>query len=44
MNSTIEQYERQIEEIKENAISQDEIAELTNKLNEAKEMKAKNDQ
>lgn len=44
MNSTIEQYERQIEEIKENAISQDEIDELTNKLNEAKEMKAKNDE
>lgn len=38
------QYERQIEEIKNNSVSQEELDELIQKINESKILKAKNDE
>lgn len=38
------QYERQITEIKSNAVSQEELDDLVQKINESKELKAKNDE
>lgn len=43
INSNIAQYERQIEEIKENTVTQEELDELQTKINEAKVARAKND-
>ena len=43
INSNLAQYERQIEEIKENTVTQEELDDLQNKINEAKIIKAKND-
>ena len=37
------QYERQIEEIKDNEVTQEELDDLMEKINESKELKAKND-
>jgi DNA repair exonuclease SbcCD ATPase subunit len=38
------QYERQIEEIKSNEVSQEELDDLVKKINESKDLKAKNDE
>ena len=38
------QYERQITEIKSNAVSQEELDDLVQKINESKELKVKNDE
>ncbi len=43
INSNLVQYERQIEEIKENSITKEELEELEAKINESKILKAKND-
>ena len=43
INANIVQYERQIEEIKENSVTQVELDDLLQKVNEMKEKKAKND-
>lgn len=43
LNTNIIQYERQIEEIKENSVTQEELDDLLQKVNEMKEKKAKND-
>ena len=43
INANITQYERQIEEIKENSVTQKELDELQTKINEAKIARAKND-
>ena len=43
INSNITQYERQIEEIKENSVTQEELDNLIAKINEAKATRAKND-
>lgn len=43
INANIVQYERQIEEIKENSVTQAELDDLLQKVNEMKEKKAKND-
>ena len=43
IGSNLLQYERQIEEIKNNEVSQEELEEILAKINESKELKAKND-
>ena len=43
INSNIVQYERQIEEIKNTSVTQEELDELLQKINEAKVQRAKND-
>ena len=43
INSNIIQYEQQIEEIKRTTVTQEELDDLVNKINEAKIAKAKND-
>ena len=43
ISSNISQYEKQIEEIKTNSVTQEELDELVNKINEAKIARAKND-
>ena len=43
ISSNISQYEKQIEEIKTNSVTQEELDELVNKINEAKAARAKND-
>ena len=43
ISSNIIQYENQIEEIKENSVTQEELNELITKINEAKEIRVKND-
>lgn len=43
INANLIQYERQIEEIKEHTVSQDELDDLVKKIEEAKIIKAKND-
>ncbi len=43
LNANIVQYERQIEEIKQNSVTQEELDDLLQKVNEMKEKKAKND-
>ena len=43
INSNIVQYERQIEEIKENSTTQEELDDLLQKINESKVIRAKND-
>lgn len=43
INANIVQYERQIEEIKENSVTQEELDDLQEKINEAKVAKARND-
>lgn len=42
--SSIERYEQQLEELKSNEVSQEEIDELTEKINEAKKLKAINEE
>lgn len=42
--SSIERYEQQLEELKSNEVSQEEIDELTEKINEAKKLKATNEE
>lgn len=44
VNTSLNQYDRQIEEIKENEISQEELNELEQKINEAKKLKQENDE
>ena len=41
---SIEKYEQQLEELKNNEVSQEEIDELTEKINEAKKLKATNEE
>ena len=41
---SIENYERQLEELKRNEVSQEEIDELTEKINEAKKLKTTNEE
>ena len=43
INSNLIQYDRQIEEIKNNSVTQEELEELVSKINEAKSIRAKND-
>ena len=43
INSNLIQYDRQIEEIKNNSVTQEELEELVQKINEAKAIRAKND-
>ena len=43
VNTSLNQYDRQIEEIRENEISQEELDELEQKVNEAKKLKQEND-
>ena len=43
INSNLIQYDRQIEEIKNNSVTQEELEELVQKINEAKSIRAKND-
>lgn len=43
INSNIIQYEQQIDEIKRTTVTQEELDDLVNKINEAKATKAKND-
>jgi exonuclease SbcC len=43
IGANLVQYERQIEEIKNNEVSQEELEEILAKINESKELKAKND-
>ena len=42
--NSIERYEQQLEELKSNEVSQEEIDELTEKINEAKKLKATNEE
>ena len=42
--NSIERYEQQLEELKSNEVSQEEIDELTAKINEAKKLKATNEE
>lgn len=42
-NSNLEQCERQIDEIKENSVTQEELDELMQKINESKALRAKNE-
>lgn len=42
--NSIERYEQQLEELKSNEVSQEEIDELTEKINEAKKLKAINEE
>lgn len=44
IGSNLIQYERQIEEIKSNSVSQEELDDLLQKINESKILKAKNDE
>lgn len=43
INANLIQYDRQIEEIKNNSVTQEELEELVQKINEAKSIRAKND-
>ena len=43
INANLIQYDRQIEEIKNNSVTQEELEELVQKINEAKAIRAKND-
>lgn len=43
INSNLIQYDRQIEEIKNNSVTQEELENLVQKINEAKSIRAKND-
>ena len=44
IGSNLIQYERQIEEIKNNSVSQEELDDILQKINESKELKARNDE
>jgi DNA repair exonuclease SbcCD ATPase subunit len=44
INKTLNMYDRQIEELKSNEVSQEELDDLNNKINEAKKQKAENDE
>ena len=44
VTNSIERYEQQLEELKSNEVSQEEIDELTEKINEAKKLKATNEE
>ena len=44
INTSLNQYDRQIEEIKENEISKEELDDLEQKVNEAKKLKRENDE
>lgn len=44
INKSLNMYDRQIEELKSNEVTQTELDELTNQINEAKKQKAENDE
>lgn len=44
INKTLNMYDRQIEELKSNEVSQEELDDLSNQINEAKKQKAGNDE